>query len=425
MAAVPEGCDVLVVDHYGWSATQELACRSWARRILAIDDLCDRPRECDVLLDASLDRQSVDYAKWVSPDSRLLLGPGFAPLRREFAARRMNISRRSQAASPTRMFVNFGLVDQRNLTQQALNALAKIGFEGAVDLVLGSNSPHLHLIQSLVNRAGPNVRLHVEPQDIGSLMSSADFAVGAAGGSAWERCCLGVPSVIVTAAANQERNARTLAARGACELLTASESAKTFSQTLARLLHNRAGIERMSLAAAAITDGRGARRVALALRPEPTRQGGQVTLRRLTPDDAEQTYRWQQHPATRRYAHNPLPPSRQEHWAWITRKLSEPGCVLDVIEHDGTPAGVARLDRSMRAGSDLACEVSIYIAPELSGHGIGTAALAALRRMAPEAALLAHVLPENATSHALFSRAGYVLDDGIYVNMPSSRNGPG
>jgi RimJ/RimL family protein N-acetyltransferase len=226
---------------------------------------------------------------------------------------------------------------------------------------------------------------------------------------------------MITAVDNQERNARTVAKRGACTVVGAGDSnlVPQLAETLATLLHDGAGRERMASAAAAITDGRGARRVALALRPETTRQGAPITLRRLTPDDGEQTYRWQQHPATRRYARNPSIPTWEGHASWIGEKLSDPGCVLDVIEVDGTPAGVVRLDRVARPAGDLACEVSIYTAPELAGCGVGTAALTALRRLAPEAVLLATVLDENAPSHALFSKAGYVLERGIYVSKPA------
>jgi len=414
MATVPAGCELLVIDHYGWSAAQESACRGWARRILVIDDLCDRPHDCDLLLDMSLPDDTAAAARR-GRNGTMLLGPGFALLRSAFARQRMRA--RARAIPPRRIFVNFGLMDEPNLAGQSVQALREAAFDGAVNVVLGSQSPHLAGIQALGGRTGPAIRVHVEPDDLVALMADADLALGAAGGSAWERCSLGLPSIAVTAAANQERNARALASQGACELV---RTGAELSRVLGRLLPDAAAMERMSLAAAAITDARGARRVALALRPERTRTGGQVTLRRLTPGDAAITHRWQQNPATRRHARNPAVPTRDEHLAWISRKLGDPGCVLDVVEHDGVPAGVVRLDRVARPGVDLACEVSINVATEFHGHGIGAAALSALRRLAPEAALIAHVLPGNAASHALFSKAGYVLDGATYVSIPVS-----
>ena len=44
------------------------------------------------------------------------------------------------------------------------------------------------------------------------LISKCDLAIGAAGTTAWERCCLGLPSIIITIADNQ-----TAVAEGAIE----------------------------------------------------------------------------------------------------------------------------------------------------------------------------------------------------------------
>ena len=402
------GCDLLIVDHYGWSAGQERACRGWARRILVIDDLCDRDHDCDVLLDVSLERTRADYAAYVPPACQVLTGPGYALLRAEFARQRMSAQREPVKAAVERVFVNFGLSDVPNYSERTLEALAAMPFNGRVDLVLGRDAPHLARVQA-ARRS--NAQLHVEPADIASLMAAADFAIGAGGGSAWERCCLGLPSLVVSGAPNQDHNARTLAARGACELAQDAD----FAAALARLLRDPQRVAQMALIAATVTDGRGAQRMTLALDPEMTRQGARVTLRRVTADDAAQMLDWQRHPETRRHARNPDIPSPEEHRAWIARKLADPGCVLDLIEHDGAPAGVVRLDRI--AGTK-GCEVSIYIAPELYGRGVGTAALAALRRLVPEREFVAHVLPDNTTSHALFTKAGYRVENGVYVSRP-------
>ena len=410
MRASP-GCDLLIVDHYGWWAAQEHACRAWARRILVIDDLCDRAHDCDLLLDVSLGRTRADYAVHVAPACQVLTGPGYALLRPQFARQRLSAQRPPAKAVVERVFVSFGLSDASNFSQHALEALRAVPFDGKVDLVLGRDAPHLAQVQAEVRRG--QVKLHQEPDHMASLMAAADFAIGAGGGSAWERCCLGLPSLVISAAPNQDRNARTLAARGACELAQDGD----FAVVLARLLRDPQRLAQMALSAAAVTDGRGAPRVALALDPELTPKGGVVTLRRLTLDDFEPTYEWQCHPETRQHARNPAVPSREEHRAWIARELADPGSVANIIEHDGALAGVVRLNRKADA---KACEVSINVAPELHGRGIATAALAALRRLAPEVAFMAHVLADNATSHALFIKAGYTLDGDVYVSRPSA-----
>src|SRR5580658_8626962 len=47
----PDGATLLIVDHYRRDRHFESACRNWAKHILVIDDLADRPHDCDWLLD--------------------------------------------------------------------------------------------------------------------------------------------------------------------------------------------------------------------------------------------------------------------------------------------------------------------------------------------------------------------------------------
>lgn len=416
---VQASCDLLIVDHYGWSTTQERACRGWARRILAIDDLCERVRDCDLLLHVGLERARNDYAPRVPEGCRIMTGAGYALLREQFPRRRI-IDRRARSSQPvSRVFVGFGFADAANLSEQALDALDAAGYRGVVDLAIGFDAPHVERLRATARRVPFQLQLHLEPDNVAELMAAADLAVGAAGGSAWERCCLALPSVAVSAAANQDHNARTLSMRGACELTRSADLAIA----LRELLHDPARIAQMARAAAAITDGRGAARTALAIDPERTRTGDAVSLRRVTVEDAAQLHEWQCHPDTRRHARKASAPSSGEHRAWLAQKLSDPACVLDVIEYNGIPAGAVRLDRASEPGMPITCEVSIYVSPQLYGRGIATAALAALRRVAPEADFVAHVLPENAASHMLFVRAGYELQDGVYVSRATAGGG--
>jgi UDP-2,4-diacetamido-2,4,6-trideoxy-beta-L-altropyranose hydrolase len=50
---------------------------------------------------------------------------------------------------------------------------------------------------------------------MGDLMLSADIAIGASGATAWERCCLGLPSLITVNAENQQLIAKNLTDVGA------------------------------------------------------------------------------------------------------------------------------------------------------------------------------------------------------------------
>ena len=51
----------------------------------------------------------------------------------------------------------------------------------------------------------PGCICHFNVEDMAALMARADLAVGAGGTTVWERCMLGLPSLLTTVAENQER----------------------------------------------------------------------------------------------------------------------------------------------------------------------------------------------------------------------------
>ena len=77
--------DWLVVDHYALDARWEKKLRHGCQRLLVIDDLADRPHDCELLLDQNLGRLASDYDRSVPVSCTVLAGPQHALLRPEFA----------------------------------------------------------------------------------------------------------------------------------------------------------------------------------------------------------------------------------------------------------------------------------------------------------------------------------------------------
>jgi UDP-2,4-diacetamido-2,4,6-trideoxy-beta-L-altropyranose hydrolase len=213
----PDGVDLLVVDHYRRDVRFERACRPWARRIMAIDDLADRRHDADLLLDQTLGRSAESYAGLVPSSCRLLLGSAYVLLRPQFAAARTTAlaRRHAQAGRLERILVALGLSDPHDVTSVALRGIAETGLDVAVDVVLGPAAPHLGAVRRLAASLPQPATLHVGVDDMASLMVDADLAIGAAGSSSWERCCLGLPTLVVVVAENQRDAAHHLAALGA------------------------------------------------------------------------------------------------------------------------------------------------------------------------------------------------------------------
>jgi RimJ/RimL family protein N-acetyltransferase len=263
----------------------------------------------------------------------------------------------------------------------------------------------------------------IDAEGMATLLADCNLAIGAAGVSSFERCCLGVPTLLVMIAENQRDNASTLAGSGAARLLGwwADLTPDTVASAVRQLADNPAELVNMRRRALQITDGRGVDRVALALMPPRTAEGVEVTLRAASFSDSDLIYGWQQAPETRRYARNPEIPAWKDHVHWLAAKLSDPQVIFNVILADGIPAGVLRLDAVAPSSSYNECyEISVFVAPAFYRRGIATAALHAGRQLVPMAELQAVVLDANMASKRLFERAGFHSFGDLYRSLPNS-----
>jgi UDP-2,4-diacetamido-2,4,6-trideoxy-beta-L-altropyranose hydrolase len=398
----PQPCDLLVVDDYRFDAAFERTARAWAKRILVIDDLANRPHDCDVLLDQAPGREPGAYAGLVPKECELLLGPSYALLDGRFRAARRQ---RRSIGNVERIFVNFGTTDTANATSVVLDGAAQLG--AAVDIAIGSAAPHLAALRAKVAALGAAASLHVDVDDMAALMRGADLAIGAGGVGALERCALGLPSAILTVADNQHDNARALAAAGAavyCGDLN-GQTVSEIAATLKRLAADQAGRAAMSQAAARLVDGLGASRVRVSCEmPLRAKDSRTVWLRQATFADSAAMLAWQSTPGARAHARDPATPKPQEHQRWLKAKLADPDCIFNIVIHGDAPAGILRFDRLPARD---ASEVSILIAAERQGLGIGGIALALGKRLLPKERFIAVIHAGNRASIRMFEAAGY------------------
>lgn len=261
--------DWLVVDHYALDRRWEGAMCTAAARIMALDDLADRPHDCDLLLDQNFVRHpDTRYSGLIPLRCRQLLGPTYALLRPEFAAARRRSGKRTGEVA--RILVFFGASDLDNVTLKALRGLGLLDRrEIRVDVVLGVNNPHRAEVRSFA-AAMPQVFCHDYVNDMAELMTAADLYIGAAGTTTWERCCLGLPSLVITVAPNQALAIRGLEQAGATRVLGegARLSAEDIMHAIQAVLATPAVLAGFSRASMALVDGLGAQRVAEAMREE-------------------------------------------------------------------------------------------------------------------------------------------------------------
>lgn len=402
----PGGADVLIVDHYRRDAEFERACRPWARKIVVIDDLADRKHDADILVDSSTGDVSF-YEGLVPPHCKVLVGPRYAMINPDFVHAREAALQRRGGNNVARILVTMGQMDPDNATGLALDAIEASGFPGDVVVVLGQAAPHLSEIR---HRATGRIRLQVNVSNMPALITNCDLAVGAGGVTAWERACLGLPSILIEIADNQKGLIATLAQSGAAVFVgRLNEIDKgALAATIADLLDAAGRRKEMSAAGARLVDGRCAQRILLSLAGQGESKAGAVSLRPAEASDEGWLLDLQRKPETRQHFVNRSVPTAEEHASWMAAVLRNPNVLLSIIEVGGFAAGYIRLDRRESADAIPLYAVSIAVDPELHGKGAGLAGLRLARGAFPGADFEARVLPENAASMRLFERAGYV-----------------
>ncbi|MFD2190060.1 UDP-2,4-diacetamido-2,4,6-trideoxy-beta-L-altropyranose hydrolase [Pistricoccus aurantiacus] len=251
--------DWLVVDHYALDRCWEEAVLPPGCRLLVIDDLADREHRCDLLLDQNLGRQADDYAGRVPAHCTRLIGPRYALLRPEFARLRESSLARRAMPRLKQLLISMGGIDKDNATGAVLDALGDCPLpkDCRISVVMGGNAPWLAQVKDQAATMPWPTEVAVNVTDMAERMVQADLAIGAAGSTSWERCCLGLPTLMVVLAENQRIIAEALDSAGAA---VAFDSLSAISQlpTCWQGVICPENLARMNMTAAMVTDGKGA-----------------------------------------------------------------------------------------------------------------------------------------------------------------------
>ncbi len=190
------GSEWVVVDGYRFPSSYYEHLRESGFKVLALDDMAHLERyPVDVVLNQNLSATASAYSGRVEDDTKLLLGPSYSLLRREFrvAARRI----RSTAGSPRRVLVSFGGGDVVNFTGEILRNLIRSGRKDFEVVVLaGAANPNVFALRQLASTAAFSCMIQVNAENVAAVMNWADVAITAAGSTVWELAGMNVPALI-------------------------------------------------------------------------------------------------------------------------------------------------------------------------------------------------------------------------------------
>jgi len=403
--------DWLIVDHYALDARWEAALRPHAKRIMVIDDLGDRRHDCDLLLDSSLSSDMEQrYSELVPGRCAKLLGPSWALLQPAYADMRPRTPPR--LGPVLHILISFGGVDQHNVTGMALSAVLALKRDDiAVDVVLSSRGPHVAAVRAQVERHA-NITMHDSVPCLAPLMLKADLALGAGGMTSWERCCLGLPALVVTVADNQRFIAGELERQGVVQWLgkVGGVTQRDLEHALQAIVDTPCALEPWSRRCMDMLDGQGTRRVASILMLD-TRTP--LSARPACVRDEALLLRWANDPLVRQRSFNSKAITNADHRRWFYGRLRncDRSKTYIVETQDALTVGVVRFDDT-GSGWEIGLSIDAAARGRRLGARVLESAMDGLRALLPQASLFGRVKHENIQSQALFASLGFVRKAG-------------
>jgi UDP-2,4-diacetamido-2,4,6-trideoxy-beta-L-altropyranose hydrolase len=252
----------LVLDGYHFSREYRERIRGAAGRLLFVDDHGEfAPYHCDVVLNTNVYASEKLYPERQS-QTRFLLGPEYALLRREFLPLKRERPHVPEQAS--RLLVTLGGADPHNVTRTVVEALQELN-DLAFDLtvVLGASNRHRDSVEQVLSQSSRPYQLLLNVTNMPELMAASDLAISAGGGTCDELAFLRVPMFLITIAKNQEQAVeayRVKKAAVAAGWFTVLDKA-SLARSLRQMIGDRDLRSEIAENAGTLVDGRGAQRV--------------------------------------------------------------------------------------------------------------------------------------------------------------------
>ena len=397
--------DWLIVDHYALDCRWEGQLRASTKQLMVIDDLADRKHDCDLLLDQNLvSGLDTRYSGLIPSYCVTLLGPEYALLQKQYS--KLHPRTPPRLGEIKRILVYFGGSDQYNLTSLTVRTFLSMRRSDIVlDVVVSINNHNIKELREN-SQTNPNIIFHEALPSLAPLMLRADIAIGAGGAASWERCCLGLPALVITIAENQRAIASELHNKRLIHWLGHHDTVdeQLLCSTLDSVLNNNLAIS-WSRKCKELVDGNGAIRVAsIILLNKETK----LKVRHATLEDEQMLLLWANDQAVRKNSFNSTKITRRNHRKWFYERLRNPNiCKIYIAETEaGFPIGQVRFDKVKGVWEIDYSLVSIARRKKL-GIKLLQSALQALYHTAKGTLIMGRVKYDNNPSHRIFADLGF------------------
>jgi len=209
----------LIIDHYDihldWEETIKKVYPNL--KLMSIDDYLDRKHNVNILLNQMYFKNLTQIEKsyqelMVNPNTKLLIGTYYCLLNPIIQKYR----KAKSVAQPStfKILISLGGCDPENVTLKVLQNLTPVPISTQIEyhVVIGTSNQHADSLRAEIAQNPNKIHLHqgLSQEEMFQLISTISLAIGSIGVSMYERLCIGVPTIIITIAENQQAIAQEL-----------------------------------------------------------------------------------------------------------------------------------------------------------------------------------------------------------------------
>jgi len=216
----------LIIDHYdihlNWE--QEMKRLHPKVSLMSIDDYLDRQHEVRILLNQMYFQNLTEIARaydtlMLEKDYQLLIGTRYCLLNPKILKYRDLV--RTQSRTPTqsrtkyKVVISLGGCDPENVTLKVLQNLPPTTTQVQVEyhVIIGISNQHRASLEAEIEALTSHcIILHqgLSQEEMFGMLSESILVIGSIGVSMYERLCMGIPTMIITIAENQQEIANEL-----------------------------------------------------------------------------------------------------------------------------------------------------------------------------------------------------------------------
>lgn len=333
-----------------------------------------------------------------------LLGAKYTPLRKEF----WDVPAKLICDSIESVMITFGGTDIRNLSPKVLKLLVDTHPELRKKVIIGKGFRNITEIEDIKTH---NTELIYYPDatEMKKIMLESDIAIAGGGQTLYELARVGVAAVVVAVADNQKNNIRGFENAGFSEYagMWNDEILLEMIERKVHSLRSRVVREHKRRIGTKVVDSDGSSR--LVKRVLQNFYKKRFVLRRATFEDAPAIFNLKNSDEVRRTSFSTDKIEWADHLDWLSKKLSDPNCILMVIEHSGQFAGQVRFDITPERK-----QVVISIGLEKNKRGLGLSPFIInksikelLQKRNDVKVIKAYIKDGNIPSIKSFERAGF------------------